>query len=31
MGSGRVDLNWARQHHVLWVEELERKRALPAE
>jgi formate dehydrogenase subunit gamma len=31
MGSGRVDLNWARQHHDLWVEELERKRALPAE
>jgi formate dehydrogenase subunit gamma len=31
MGSGRVDLNWARQHHDLWVAELERKRALPAE
>lgn len=31
MGSGEVDLNWARQHHDLWVEELERKRALPAE
>lgn len=31
MGSGRVDLNWARQHHDLWVADLERKRALPAE
>ncbi len=31
MGSGEVDLNWARQHHDLWVEQLERKRALPAE
>ena len=25
MGSGQVDLNWAREHHDLWVEELERK------
>lgn len=34
MGSGRVDLNWAREHHSIWVEELERKGALdprPAE
>lgn len=23
MGSGEVDLNWAREHHNLWVEELE--------
>lgn len=23
MGSGRVDLNWAREHHSLWVEELQ--------
>lgn len=23
MGSGEVDLNWAREHHSLWVEELE--------
>lgn len=23
MGSGQVDLNWAREHHSLWVEELE--------
>ncbi|MGE0725731.1 MAG: formate dehydrogenase subunit gamma, partial [Alphaproteobacteria bacterium] len=21
MGSGEVDLNWARDHHGLWVEE----------
>jgi formate dehydrogenase subunit gamma len=25
MGSGKVDLNWAREHHDLSVEELERK------
>ncbi|NRG18360.1 formate dehydrogenase subunit gamma [Rhizobiales bacterium] len=25
MGSGEVDLNWAREHHSLWVEEVERK------
>ncbi len=25
MGSGRVDLNWAREHHNLWVEEEENK------
>ncbi len=31
MGSGRVDLNWARQHHDLWVAELERKGVVPAE
>lgn len=23
MGSGKVDLNWAREHHSIWVEELE--------
>ena len=23
MGSGRVDLNWAKEHHSLWVEKLE--------
>jgi formate dehydrogenase subunit gamma len=28
MGSGDVDENWAREHHDLWVRELERKRAL---
>lgn len=25
MGTGEVDLNWAREHHNLWVEDLERK------
>ena len=25
VGTGDVDLNWAREHHNLWVEELERK------
>jgi formate dehydrogenase subunit gamma len=23
MGSGEVDLNWAREHHSLWVEEVQ--------
>ena len=23
MGSGKVDLNWAKEHHNLWVEEVE--------
>ncbi|MBM7068003.1 formate dehydrogenase subunit gamma [Actibacterium sp. 188UL27-1] len=39
MGSGQVDLQWAKEHHGLWVEELEEKgktpettaRATPAE
>lgn len=30
MGSGQVDLNWAREHHNLWVEEVEAKTAAPA-
>ncbi|MCB2053346.1 MAG: formate dehydrogenase subunit gamma [Geminicoccaceae bacterium] len=25
MGRGRVDLNWAREHHDLWVERLEKE------
>ncbi len=25
MGSGEVDTNWAREHHNLWVEEVEQK------
>jgi formate dehydrogenase subunit gamma len=25
MGSGEVDANWAREHHSLWVEEMEQK------
>ncbi|MGH6943772.1 MAG: formate dehydrogenase subunit gamma [Geminicoccaceae bacterium] len=28
MGSGKVDENWAREHHDLWVRDLERKDAL---
>jgi formate dehydrogenase subunit gamma len=33
MGKGTVDLNWAREHHDLWVEEMERrdKVQMPAE
>jgi formate dehydrogenase subunit gamma len=41
MGKGEVDVNWAKQHHSLWAEEIERKgrkqaprrgaRAMPAE
>jgi formate dehydrogenase subunit gamma len=31
MGSGEVDLNWAKEHHSLWVEEeLARSRTAPA-
>lgn len=25
MGSGEVDLNWAKEHHSLWVEEVQKK------
>jgi formate dehydrogenase subunit gamma len=28
MGSGEVDENWAREHHDLWVRQLEERRAL---
>jgi len=33
MGSGEVDLQWAKEHHGLWVEEEEAKSAAatPAE
>jgi len=40
MGTGEVDLNWAKEHHSLWVEEEQAKadappdrtpRAVPAE
>ena len=33
MGSGKVDRNWARDHHSLWVEDVEARRAVktPAE
>ncbi len=27
MGSGKVDLNWAKEHHNLWVEEVEQAAA----
>lgn len=30
MGSGKVDTNWAKEHHSLWVEEEERRRAAKA-
>ena len=29
MGSGKVDLNWAREHHDLWVSKLEKKGKIP--
>ena len=25
MGTGEVDVNWAKEHHSLWVEEVEGK------
>ncbi len=28
MGSGMVDRNWAKEHHSIWVEEEDRRRAL---
>lgn len=27
MGSGQVDMNWAKEHHNLWVEEVQAKRS----
>ncbi len=29
MGSGEVDLNWAKEHHSLWVDEVQEKSGLP--
>ena len=29
MGNGKVDLNWAREHHDLWVAKLEKKGKVP--
>lgn len=29
MGSGQVDLNWAREHHAIWVEEVRDGHAKP--
>ncbi len=31
MGSGEVDLNWAKEHHSLWVEKLDEKGKLDPE
>ena len=31
MNSGRVDRNWAKEHHSLWVEEEDQKATKPAE
>lgn len=31
MWSGRVDLNWAREHHELWLDELRAKGKLPSD
>jgi formate dehydrogenase subunit gamma len=30
MTTGEVDLNWARQHHDLWVDELQRRGKVPS-
>ena len=30
MGSGQVDLNWAKEHHSLWVEDVEAKKGAQA-
>jgi formate dehydrogenase subunit gamma len=30
MGSGEVDLNWAKEHHSLWVEDEMKKGVVPA-
>lgn len=30
MGTGEVDLNWAKEHHSLWVEEVENASGKPA-
>ncbi len=31
MGSGEVDLNWAKEHHALWVEEQQKKAGAPSD
>ena len=31
MGTGEVDLNWAKEHHSLWVQEQQAKGAAPAD
>jgi formate dehydrogenase subunit gamma len=30
MGTGEVDLNWAKEHHALWVEEEQAKAQAPS-
>jgi formate dehydrogenase subunit gamma len=31
MGSGTVDLNWAKEHHSLWLEDMnQRDRTVPS-
>jgi formate dehydrogenase subunit gamma len=30
MGTGEVDLNWAKEHHSLWVEEEQAKAGAPS-
>jgi formate dehydrogenase subunit gamma len=30
MGSGEVDLNWAKEHHSLWVEDEMKKGVVPS-
>ena len=27
MGSGKVDLNWAKEHHSRWVEQVQGKKS----
>jgi formate dehydrogenase subunit gamma len=29
MGTGEVDVNWAKEHHSLWAEEQQRKAGAP--
>jgi formate dehydrogenase subunit gamma len=31
MGTGEVDLNWAKEHHALWIQEQQAKGAAPAD
>ena len=31
MGTGEVDLNWAKEHHSLWVEEEQKKAGAPSD
>jgi formate dehydrogenase subunit gamma len=31
MGTGEVDLNWAKEHHALWVEEQQKKAGAPSD